>query len=316
MFSIQQPLLVFSDLDGTLLDSHSYDWQPAAPWLSRLHEANIPVILCSSKTSAEMLYLQKMLGLQGLPLIAENGAVIQLAEQWQDIDGFPRIISGISHGEICQVLNKLREKEHFKFTTFDDVDDATIAEWTGLSRSQAALTQLHEASVTLIWRDSDEHMAQFIARLNELGLQFMQGARFWHVLDASAGKDQAANWIIATYQQLSGRRPTTLGLGDGPNDAPLLEVMDYAVIVKGLNREGVHLHDEDPARVWRTQREGPEGWREGLDHFSPPVKRYRSRIPDCARPVLRGKADGRPMTGVVQNHNHRFPRCCLPPARH
>ncbi|HBD5342621.1 TPA: mannosyl-3-phosphoglycerate phosphatase-related protein, partial [Escherichia coli] len=24
---------------------------------------------------------------------------------------------------------------------------------------------------------------------------------------------------------------------------------------------------EDPTRVWRTQREGPEGWREGLDHF-------------------------------------------------
>lgn len=45
MFSIQQPLLVFSDLDGTLLDSHSYDWQPAAPWLSRLREANVPVIL-------------------------------------------------------------------------------------------------------------------------------------------------------------------------------------------------------------------------------------------------------------------------------
>lgn len=84
MLSIQQPLLVFSDLDGTLLDSHSYDWQPAAPWLSRLREANVPVILCSSKTSAEMLYLQKTLGLQGLPLIAENGAVIQLAEQWQD----------------------------------------------------------------------------------------------------------------------------------------------------------------------------------------------------------------------------------------
>lgn len=62
MFSIQQPLLVFSDLDGTLLDSHSYDWQPAAPWLTRLREANVPVILCSSKTSAEMLYLQKNVG--------------------------------------------------------------------------------------------------------------------------------------------------------------------------------------------------------------------------------------------------------------
>lgn len=34
------------------------------------------------------------------------------------------------------VLNTLREKEHFKFTTFDDVDDETIAEWTGLNRSR------------------------------------------------------------------------------------------------------------------------------------------------------------------------------------
>ena len=148
-----------------------------------------------------------MLGLQGLPLIAENGAVIQLAEQWQDIDGFPRIISGISHGEICQVLNTLREKEHFKFTTFDDVDDATIAEWTGLSRSQAALTQLHEASVTLIWRDSDEHMAQFIARLNELGLQFMQGARFWHVLDASAGKRSGCQLDYRDLSTIVGQTP-------------------------------------------------------------------------------------------------------------
>ncbi len=117
------------------------------------------------------------------------------------------------------------------------------------------------------------------------GLTVYAGCALLARPDASAGKDQAANWIIATYQQLSGKRLTTLGLGDGPNDAPLLEVMDYAVIVKGLNREGVHLHDEDPARVWRTQREGPEGWREGLDHFSPPVKRYRSRIPDYAQPV-------------------------------
>ncbi len=81
------------------------------PWLSRLREANVPVILCSSKDISGNAVLAKTLGLQGLPLIAENGAVIQLAEQWQDIDGFPRIISGISHGEISQVLNtRTRER--------------------------------------------------------------------------------------------------------------------------------------------------------------------------------------------------------------
>ncbi|ECV7263772.1 mannosyl-3-phosphoglycerate phosphatase-related protein, partial [Salmonella enterica subsp. enterica serovar Enteritidis] len=93
------------------------------------------------------------------------------------------------------------------------------------------------------------------------------GARFWHVLDASAGKDQAANWLIEAYRRQWRARPLTLGLGDGPNDAPLLDVMDYAVVVKGLNREGVHLRNDDPQRVYRSQNEGPDGWREGMDYF-------------------------------------------------
>ena len=61
MLSLDAPLLIFTDLDGTLLDSHTYDWQPAAAWLARLREKNIPLILCSSKTAAEMLHIQKLL---------------------------------------------------------------------------------------------------------------------------------------------------------------------------------------------------------------------------------------------------------------
>ncbi|XPE65810.1 hypothetical protein ACNKHR_24470 [Shigella flexneri] len=127
-------------------------------------------------------------------------------------------------------------------------------------------------------------MAQFTARLNELGLQFMQGARFWHVLDASAGKIRLPTGLSQPINNCQANAQPHLAWRRAKRCA-LLEVMDYAVIVKGLNREGVHLHDEDPARVWRTQREGPEGWGKGLTIFSPPVKRYRSRIPDYARPV-------------------------------
>ena len=61
--------------------------------------------------------------------------------------------------------------------------------------------------------------------------------------------------------------PTTLGLGDGPNDAPLLDSVAFAVVVKGFNREGVSLKNNDPTRVYRTQHTGPAGWREGLDYF-------------------------------------------------
>ncbi len=30
MLSIHDPLLIFTDLDGTLLNSHTFEWQPAA----------------------------------------------------------------------------------------------------------------------------------------------------------------------------------------------------------------------------------------------------------------------------------------------
>ncbi|HBH14139.1 MAG TPA: mannosyl-3-phosphoglycerate phosphatase-related protein, partial [Leclercia adecarboxylata] len=120
---------------------------------------------------------------------------------------------------IVEVINQLRSDAGYKFTTFDDVDDKVLSEWTGLSRERAALARLHEASVTLIWRDSDEQMAAFETALETLGLKFIQGARFWHILDARGGKDQAVSWLNEQYLQRDGMLPTTLGLGDGPNDA-------------------------------------------------------------------------------------------------
>lgn len=267
MPGLDDPLLVFTDVDGTLLDNHTGEWQAAAEWLTRLRTHAIPVILCSSKTAAEMIAVQKQLQLQGLPFIAENGAVIQLDERWQDHEDFPRIITGSLHADIAGVLNRLRQQHNWRFTLFSELDEHVLAELTGLPLAQATLARLQEASETLIWRDSDEAMSAFDATLEQLGLRFVEGARFWHVLDERSGKDQAVNWLTRQYHHYQGHRAITLGLGDGPNDAPLLDSVDYAIVVKGLNRQGVQLRQDTPQRVYHTTQEGAAGWREGMDHF-------------------------------------------------
>lgn len=267
MPTLDDALLVFSDVDGTLMDSHTGDWQPAAPWLTRLRDHHIPLILCSSKTAAEMVAIQRILGLQGLPFIAENGAVIQLDEHWQDSTHYPRIIQGSSHLEIVRVLEQLRQRDGFKFTAFSELDEHVLAEVTGLPPAQASLARLQEASETLIWRDSDEQMTAFNDALADLGLRFVQGARFWHVLDERGGKDQAVNWLTRQYHHHDNKAFVTLGLGDGPNDAPLLDNVDFAIVVKGLNRQGIRLRDDTPSRVFHTTQEGAAGWREGMDHM-------------------------------------------------
>ena len=65
---------IVSDVDGTLMD-HSYDFTPAKETIKLLQELAIPVILCTSKTAAEVKVIRKQLNLTD-PYIVENGAAI------------------------------------------------------------------------------------------------------------------------------------------------------------------------------------------------------------------------------------------------
>ncbi len=68
-------VVVFTDLDGTLMDHDSYDVAPAQAALEALAARSIPVVPVTSKTRTELEPLMARLGLSG-PAIAENGAVI------------------------------------------------------------------------------------------------------------------------------------------------------------------------------------------------------------------------------------------------
>ena len=52
------PALIFTDLDGSLLDHYSYSFEPAKRILGDLELANIPVVPATSKTFAEVEHLR------------------------------------------------------------------------------------------------------------------------------------------------------------------------------------------------------------------------------------------------------------------
>ncbi|MCT4714450.1 mannosyl-3-phosphoglycerate phosphatase-related protein [Enterobacteriaceae bacterium H18W14] len=266
---LHDSLLIISDLDGTLLDHNTYRWEAASGWLGVFKQRHIPLVLCSSKSAAEIMEWQKELGIPGQPFIAENGAVVQLDERWSSSDYFPRRIAGIRHDELMNWLNDLRSQYGFKFTCFADVDENTLSGWTGLTHKQATLARFREASESFIWRDTPEMFNAFAERIADLGLMLVQGGRFWHIMHAQSDKGQALRWLYEQYRQNDGKTYITIGLGDGPNDAQLLDNVDYAVVVKGYSRKPVILRNDNPERVYHSLSYGPEGWKEGLDHFIP-----------------------------------------------
>lgn len=258
MPDLQHPLMVITDLDGSLLDHHSYRWDAATEWLTTLREHAVPLVICSSKTAAEIVPLQKKLGIAGSPFIAENGAVVQTLDQQR----IRLPDSALSYETLCERLAGL--KSHFRFTGFHDFSDPEVAAMTGLSEADAALSRQRDASEVVVWRDSDEAFDRFHEALHAEGLALTQGGRFWHVMPAGSGKGEALRWLLA---HSPGESRVTIGLGDGPNDAPMLDAVDYAVVIKGYSKTPVTLSRTDQQQVYHTAHHGPEGWREGLDYF-------------------------------------------------
>lgn len=265
----QQPLLVFTDLDGSLLDHATYDYTPAKRWLERLAQRSVPLIINTSKTAAEVMVLHQRLELEA-PFITENGASIHLPASWcldetPDDHGWANIVLGESYRRIRSVLEAIRAAERFRFRGFGDFSIEEVAEHTGLDTHDAELAHLRDASEPLIWEDSDEALERFRLLLIGAGLALTRGGRFYHVLGDNSGKGRAIGWLVDRYQLLKGQRPLTVGLGDGPNDVPMLESVDRAVLIRGEHDLSISI--ADTVHLYTTTQKGPAGWSEGLDHW-------------------------------------------------
>ncbi|MGB0624704.1 MAG: HAD-IIB family hydrolase, partial [Luminiphilus sp.] len=73
--------VIYTDLDGTLLDHHTYSFAEALETVHALRDRGIPIVPCTSKTRAETAELMNAAGLSG-PMIVENGAAIWVPKDW------------------------------------------------------------------------------------------------------------------------------------------------------------------------------------------------------------------------------------------
>jgi len=282
MSETQAPLLLLTDLDGSLLDHHDYSPGPARSWLTRLRARGAWVVPNTSKTAAELTPLMRSLGLAGQPWIAENGGVVALPASWlsaypleeasaPDAHGLCRIAVAMPRRAILEVLEGLREE--FAFEGFAAMSVARISELTGLGEADAALAGERDASEPLVWQDAPERLEEFRTRLASHGLKLTRGGRFHHVT-GDTDKGVAARYLIARYRLCERVRPWTLGFGDGANDLPLLAAVDNAVLIPGVGDTSQRDRElaeypllADERRCFRANHPGPQGWVEGLRHW-------------------------------------------------
>ena len=265
--------MIFTDLDGTLLDHYSYSSEPALPAIARLQSANVPIIPTTSKTYAEVSQIVKSLGLNS-PIIIENGAAIYLPIQvakcleLSEIDeqqAFYKVSFTKTHDHWVSLLAKMEAEFGELYTSFTDLGVNGIVEYTGLSPENAKLAANREYGEPVVWHGNEQQKQAFVAALTNLGASPVEGGRFIHIC-GNCSKGMALTWLASKYQQyILDQAPITIALGDGKNDIAMLEVASIAVKVRSPSHQPPALARTD--KVITTQGFGPEGWAEAINQI-------------------------------------------------
>lgn len=243
-------LLIFSDLDATLLDHNTYSFQEALPALQLIRKRKIPLILSSSKTYDEMIVIKKELNNHD-PFIYENGSGIYFEDN--------KVSLGTSHSEISNLLQDL--KKRFSFTSFYDLGPAGIQKETGLDIHASERAYRREFTEPLIWKDSTQNLIIFKQLLQQNNLTAAQGGRFLTISSAK-NKGDALLWVKKRYESIAKVKITTIGLGDSENDINMLDCADNAIIVRHPKKLPPNINGH--ASLIITDAIGPKGWNEAI----------------------------------------------------
>lgn len=262
MMPQSRAIAIFTDLDGTLLDHDTYSWTDARPALDRLKQLSIPLIAVSSKTLAELEYLNQTADLFD-GLIGENGSVVALRN---DVEHF-----GPSPETIDRARQEIQTAINIPVQSFRTVTPDIISAQTGLPLEDAMRAGQRHCSDPLIWKPTDKDVA--IARdiAERFSLNLIKGGRF-HTLCGLSNKGHAMQRMIerlsVTWRQdtpdAAAKRFVTIALGDSPNDIPMLAEADYAVqIPTKRGKRTLPLLDHPNLHI--APKPGPVGWNEAVN---------------------------------------------------
>lgn len=235
-------LLIFTDLDGTLLNAEDYDYQPALPVIQQLQKHQIPVIPVTSKTRSEVEILRSEIGLTDA-FIVENGSAVFIPEKdWnlattetQPWQGYQLYLLGCSYPEACQGLIQLSTLLNQPLTGFANLTATEVSQRTGLNIEEAKRAKQREFTEPFITpKNIPENVIE--TTVQQLGFKVVIGDRFSHLIGGGAGKGKAVQWLVQQYQRCHPEATIqTIGLGNSPNDLAMLESVDIPIVIPGKN---------------------------------------------------------------------------------
>jgi mannosyl-3-phosphoglycerate phosphatase len=261
--------VIFTDLDGTLLDPVTYSCTRALPALKLLRQKRIPVVFCSAKTRAEQEAYQTRLHISD-PFIVENGGAIFIPqgyfpfplERAKVVDRYLVIELGMAYTDIRAILERIRSEMEVEFRGFGDMSPEEVAMETGLDRESAWQAKQREYDETVKLKGNPEEIERVLGAIAKAGLHYAQGGKYYDIMGLN-DKGKAVTILINLFHQKLGPLRTA-GIGDSLNDLSMLSVVNVPILVQKGNGDWESM---DLPRLRKIQGIGPEGFARAVENL-------------------------------------------------
>ena len=256
MFS-NQKVLIFSDLDGTLLNRDTFCFDEIKNYILYLISNDISLIPNSSKTKEEINEFNKKLG-EDLPYIVENGAAI--FDLHLINSNFPEeIVLSREIEEILTIFNeKIPKNLVSKLKFLHNLDLSDQMKILGLSKEKIRNALKRKYSIPLLFNGNISEKREIKNLVKSAGLTLQEGGRVINLCD-NVSKSTAMKKVVKLFNKISNDKLTTIAVGDNFNDLEMLKNSDIPCLVFNdkFTLETININN-----CLVSKKSAPEGWEE------------------------------------------------------
>lgn len=260
-------MVIFTDLDGTLLDGSTYSFDAAQEALDELHTRSVPIVMVSSKTRAEIEPLRARLRNEH-PFIVENGGAVIVPSGYFPFqltsatvrNHYSIVELGTSYALLRQALKEIAQELEVELRGYGDMPVEEIVMRTGLSRQEAELAKQRDYDEPFVVDNERCTLDALTQAITARGLRWTKGDRFHHLMGVQ-DKGEAVRYLIECYHRQADhhRDPLiTVGIGNSLNDLPMLKAVDRPILVQQPN--GSYEQDIELLGLIHAPGPGPIGW--------------------------------------------------------
>ena len=251
----KKQIIIFTDLDGSLLDKNTFEFDEIEDYFRELISLGIKIIPNSSKTEAELSDFNNRYNLN-LSFIAENGSSIHgLNLMHKNLP--EKIILSRSADEIYNVYNqKITPELKAKITFILRLKLKERKEIFGLPLDKMRLAVKRDHSIPIQFNGTEIEKNEFIKIMNNSGLTIQTGGRIMNICD-NVNKSKAMSKTMELINKEIDNEIITIGVGDNQNDIDMLKHSDYPCLVKNNSFDSSLLNIDN---LIKSTEPSPRGW--------------------------------------------------------